>query len=575
HLKSWQLLAVPVNNDIPQTVNAAWQEGLGPGIPGTAGLGTIITNPTAGTGGFDIVAGEGPSMKTYVPNATNGTWVGISGTNITHYNKKGYIIFIRGDRFVNTYNGTATPTTLRTRGKIFEPTSNIPPSTTIIANQFETIGNPYASAIDFSNTIGVTRSGNVQNIFYVWDPRLGGVYGGYQTFTKNVSDADYTVSPGGGSYPVAGTVHNYIESGQAFFVKAGAGGGTVGFNEAAKITASRLVTRLSSVIAESKQIRNQLYIIDNGNRTLIDGALNEFDTDYSDEIDMLDGLKLTNTGENLGIAVGDQLLSVERRNNIRQRDTIFYNLAQFRVKEYQFEFTPQNIARPGMKAFLVDKFLHTHTAISLTDTTKINFDIVNIPGSYAKNRFMLVFRRKHNYPVEMILQATRSGKDIKVNWKTDNDNSSDMLLERSADGISYFPVYNHKSLDQTSTYDWMDKDPLPAINFYRLSVMGDNNKNVYSNVVKIMPEENGKADISVVNPVTKGILQFTLQQLPKGQYGVKIYTVKGQHVLNNSVYHYGGTSYQSVMLPYLAKGIYKLNIIHPGGNQTSMNVFVE
>ena len=173
----------------------AWQEGNAPLVPGTSGLGTIITNNIAGAG-FDIVLGNSaPSMKTYDTTGT-GSWKGITRTDTALYNKKGYMLFVRGDRTVTTSTANATKTSLRSTGKIFDPVSNIPPLTNIGADKFESVGNPYASAIDFSNDPGVLKSANVQKVFYIWDPKLGGNYnyGAYQTCIKGTG-SDYTILP--------------------------------------------------------------------------------------------------------------------------------------------------------------------------------------------------------------------------------------------------------------------------------------------------------------------------------------------------------------------------------------------
>ena len=94
-------------------------------------------------------------------------------------------MFVRGDRSVFTSGGAATPTILRTKGTLFTPATP-PPTTTVFAGKFESVGNPYASAIDMRN---ITLPGT-QQFFIVWDPRLGGQngYGAFQTFTRIGSD---------------------------------------------------------------------------------------------------------------------------------------------------------------------------------------------------------------------------------------------------------------------------------------------------------------------------------------------------------------------------------------------------
>lgn len=389
HSKAWQFLAIPTTG---QTVNAAWQEGNAPLVPGVSGLGTIITNNIAGTG-FDIISGTGPSMKTY-DTAGAGSWKGISRTDTLIYNKKGYMLFVRGDRTVTASAAPAKATTLRTTGRIFDPASNIPPVTTIGSGKFESIGNPYASAIDFSNDLAVVKSANVQKVFYVWDPKLGGSHnlGGFQTCIKGTG-TDYTILPGGGSYDTAGSIQNLIQSGQAFFVHTFGGPGTVTFTENAKLGGSRLVTRPGNT-ETVKQLRTNLYDVSGNNTILLDAVLTEFRAAYTNGIDILDALKCNNTNETLGISSNGNILSVERRSDIRPVDSVSYNLNRLKLQQYEFAFFPAGISKPGREAFLEDRYLQTVTPVSLTGNSRIRFDILNDPGSYAAGRFRLVFKQK-------------------------------------------------------------------------------------------------------------------------------------------------------------------------------------
>ena len=398
HLKTWQLLATPTNG-LGQTVNQAWQDtAVSANQSRYAGYGTQITSNISPLPAlFDVLTSPGPSMKTYNP-ATN-SWDGIANTTtLPVYNQKGYMVFVRGDRTVTTYNGTPNASNLRTSGKIADPVSNIPPTTTVGLNQFESIGNPYASAIDFSYDPGVVKSANIDRVFYVWDPKLGGSYGygAYQTFTRGIgADNNYYVSPGGGSYGALNSVNTLIQSGQAFFVHASAAGETVTFNEDAKVNTSSVVFRQgNSTVNPGKQLSNRLYVISGGNPVLIDGVSDQFDAGFSNSVDRLDAIKLSNFGENIAISKGNKDLAVERRNNIGSADTIFYKLGQLKVQQYEFEFTPENISRPGLKAFLEDNYLQTRNPVSLTRTTRIRFNIFNSPGSTAPGRFRLVFRQR-------------------------------------------------------------------------------------------------------------------------------------------------------------------------------------
>ena len=134
----------------------------------TSDVANAATQPTPG---FDGLTTPGPSVKVY--NYLTDGYVGPASTSLPIYNQKGYFVFVRGDRSVTTAAQPATPTILRTKGTLFTPATP-PPSTTVVAGKFESVGNPYASALDVRL---ITKSGGTDEFFYVWDPRLGGNYG--------------------------------------------------------------------------------------------------------------------------------------------------------------------------------------------------------------------------------------------------------------------------------------------------------------------------------------------------------------------------------------------------------------
>ena len=393
HSKAWQFLSIPTNT--VQTVKAAWQENQAPGANlGPAGYGTMITNNVAGTGGFDIVLPAGaPSMKTYDTIGPD-KWKGITGTDVSIFNKKGYMLFVRGGRGSNGLGSSPSATNLRTKGPLFTITGTPPPVTDVNPNTFESVGNPYASAVDLTVLSAHPQFATfLADIFIIWDPKLttgpttAYGFGAYRTLTRN--GASYDVTPPGGIY---GNTWKTIESGQAFFVRAGNSAGKVTFTESAKTNGSYLHTRPTPVI--SKTLRTNLNVMKDGERINVDGNMVQFDKSFSNSIDINDAIKLNNTGENLGISANGTLLAVERRKPIKNTDTIFYNLGQVRAQQYEFEFVPTGIHQPNLQAWLEDRFLHSSTDVSLTDTTRIVFAVTNTEGSYSPARFRLVFKQK-------------------------------------------------------------------------------------------------------------------------------------------------------------------------------------
>lgn len=395
HNKAWQLLSTPVNVSAAPTIKNSWQEGatVANGNP-NPGFGTQLGSMRADatvqpSPGFDVKSFT-PSIKVYNRNINE--YVGVNRTDTTIYNPRGYLVFVRGDRSVINFSGpnsTPTQTTMRMKGMLNTP-ANPPEVINIPSAGFESVGNPYPSAINFRK---LTFGGGVKtDFFHLWDPRLtttGSPYGlgGYQTFSWNGSSFD--VVPGGGSF--SGPNRN-IESGQAFFVQT-IGPGTLTFTEAAKESGSYNNNRPMAPV-RMKQLRTQLHAVISNNQTeLIDGVMIQYGN-YSNEVDEKDAVKLNNTGENLSIRNGTKMLSVERRHEIVTSDTVFYRINQMKVHQYEFQFIPNQIAKPGLRAWLEDSYTNTATPISLTDTSYIRFSIINQPGSYAPDRFRLVFVQK-------------------------------------------------------------------------------------------------------------------------------------------------------------------------------------
>lgn len=382
HGKSWQFLATPASGE---TVFQSWQEkGLSP-----AGFGTWIT----GTGsGFDATTVL-PSIKYY--DVATGNYKAVTNTATPLLNKSGYMIFVRGDRNVISFNGAANNTTLRSRGQIYSP-STPPPLVTVPANSFQSFGNPYPSRIEFSKVRAISTG--INDVFYVWDPTLAGTYnvGGWQTISGIAGyvptvGVPPTGNPASPYYP-AGVPAPYIESGQAVFVKGNATGGNINFNENCKTPGNRLVNRgMPQNIQEDKQLLFSSLFTSSG--IIADGNIVVFGRRLSNTIDDYDALKMINDGENFGIARNGYLLSVESRNFIAENDTIFFNIKNLRKQAYQLRFAPKNVSS-SLSAYLVDNYLHSRQEISLRDSSFVDFIINAEPGSAAINRFMIVFSRK-------------------------------------------------------------------------------------------------------------------------------------------------------------------------------------
>lgn len=552
HGKSWQFLSVPANG---QTIRDTWQESGA----ATVGYGTQVTNPLGTGAGYDLTT-PNSSIKTYV-SASNNFDAGPSSTAALIDNPKGYMLFVRGDRTVASGSGSA-PTALRIKGTIFTP-ANPPAAITVNAGKFESVGNPYASQIDFTL---LTRTGGVDNKYYTWDPTLGGAYGvgAYQTITATNS---WVPVPGGGNYTGA---HKNIESGQAFIVKSTSTAGTINFAETVKTGSSVLVNKTARPTTNNRGFIRSSLLRNTG--AIADGNAAAFDSDLSNEVDGDDAQKIMNGAENFGLKRNNILLAVEGRSLIVTTDTLFYFISNLQQQPYSFLIVPENMDQTK-EAWLVDNFLQTQTAVSLIDSTVINFTVTADPNSSKTDRFMLVFKPLGVLEIaETNLQAFRNtDNSISVNWINASENNvMEYVVEKSADARNFNAIHTEaaeKNNGNNANYNYKDVYPFNGNNFYRIKIKSLNDIVKYSAIVKVAPVKN-MSDISVYpNPVTEKLLSLHFGNKSYGSYKIALINEAGQQIWSSSIlYNNNSAGKITVALPTnLAAGNYNLTLFDKKG----------
>ncbi len=572
HGKSWQLLSAPT---FGQTVKAAWQEGaVGVASNPKPGYGTTMTSNVAGAlaAGFDFATPSGSTIKTY-NDATN-AYDGIPNTtSFPIANPKGYMLFVRGDRSVTAYNAAANTTILRTTGKIYSPGADAPPSSTVLAGKFQSIGNPYASAIDFVSLL--STSTGLNTVYYVWDPLLPSYngYGAYQTIS---SASGWKPVPGGTANYNAALVYSKIQSGQAFFVFSTAGG-TVNFSENNKVSGSQQVFRPDNG-GNRQFLRLYLHSAD-GN--LADGNVVAMDDTFDNAYESNDADKLVNFGENFGILHNGETLAIDARKPLNESDTIFYTFSNLRTAPYQLRFAPENMQSTGLQAFLVDQYTRQQIPVSLTDSSYINVAINNDAASKAADRFYLIFRQLIVVPVTFTsVDAVLQDQQVKVSWMVDNElNIRNYDVEKSADGRNFSIIGNKVAKGNTGGrvfYELFDTQPFSGYNYYRIRSNGAGGEQLYSRVVKVWVEPV-KGTITVYpNPVTDNLIRVQFSSQAKGTYRVNLLNATGQLVYNKTIVHSGGSaSYVLVPVHLLPDGIYALDITLPDGRKVMEKLVIE
>ncbi len=570
HTKTWQFLATPTTG---QTITESWREN----VTAPTGYGTWIT----GTGtGFDATTAL-PSIKYYNQAAIN--WTPVNNTGDQLVNKLGYMLFVRGDRTVTTYNGNPNNTNMRSKGQLFSPT-NPAPSVSVAANKFQTVGNPYASRISFSNVYGTSTG--INDVFYVWDPKLAGSYnvGGYQTISGLAGYVPTVGTPPTGNpatdyYPAGVPVPN-IESGQAVFVKGNGTGGNVNFNENVKVTGSRLVNRPAnpnSPVARRQFLFTSLFT---NTGVIADGNIIAFERGFSNEVTEKDAEKIMNGGENFGLKRGNTILAVEAHEPVIMGDTIFYYMSNLRKQPYQLRFAPVNMGTVNHQPFLIDRFNNAITPLSLTDSSFVNFVVTADANAAAAGRFIIVFKLKRKIQFASVdIKAKRQNKQIAVEWEVKNGTYiREYELERSWDrkifyAVSKIPI-KEENKAIASKYVHLDENPGTGYNYYRVKYKGHKEESLYSEVAKVMSTET-KMGVSVYpNPIVDEKIQIWFTGIPAGVYSARLYNAASQLMLQKQIRHTGGNNVEIIQPGFkMAHGRYLLEINGKGIEKISQAIY--
>ena len=335
-IKSWRLMATPVDISTSPSIFNSWQEGTTSFA--STGFGTQITGPGAPAGGLDIYTQRG-SLKYFDPNIQD--YVEMTSTAGPIARTTGYYVFVRGDRSVPIF-GAAGATNLRIKGKV-----NTGPQTFgVLSNRFACVGNPYPSRVNVQAVLNTT----VVQAFTTWNPNFAGLYGvgAFQTFVRELSPP-YNYRLNGLS---TGLILNHIESGQAIFVQS-IPGGTITVNESDKIDGSALYSRNlvdgENIIVPTLEISMHTKNPD-GSEFVADGTIINFDDSYAAGIDNLDARKITNAVDNFSVRNNQSDLSADRRPTLKATDTLHFSLTNTRNANYRLEIIPFLMGNADLKA---------------------------------------------------------------------------------------------------------------------------------------------------------------------------------------------------------------------------------
>lgn len=324
-----------------------------------------------------------------------------------------------------------------------------------------------------------------------------------------------------------------------------------------------------------EMMRANLYVVDGNGATLVDGNLTNYNSIYSNDVDIDDAWKMTNPGFNFGILRSGYDLVVERRNLIASGDTTYFKMWNMQQLNYRIRFVCKNLNHPGLKAVIKDTYLNTETSVQLNDTTYLDFTIDSNPASGDQMRFRLIYSTTVTAPVDVNftgIQAQRRAGDVIVKWDVASEMSMESyIIEHSLDGRNFNSLQqvspaNHTSISQS--YNYLDKNASKTDNFYRIRAISRGGRIQYSPIAKIGAISTS-GDIAIYpNPVVNKTMQLLISDQPAGKYALRLLAANGSQIALPSIQITEGAASLSVNLPAnITPGIYKIQFICPSNNK--------
>jgi hypothetical protein len=261
---------------------------------------------------------------------------------------------------------------------------------------------------------------------------------------------------------------------------------------------------------------------------------------------------------------------VERRTSILETDTIFYKLTTVKVQKYRYEYIANDLREFGVEGFIEDTYLNTKTTLNMEGKTTVDFSIENIPGSYANDRFRIVFKAVPGpKPMTFVsVKATQQADDIAVDWKVENEtNVKEYEVEKSLDGFLFIKSSTAPALNNgAGSYTFLDKDVMPGWNYYRIKSIDEKGKLSYSETVKVLIEYIAPLITVYPNPIVNGVINVHLVNQPAGNYKLRLLNGLGQTMVAKQITREKGTSIEPLTWNYkLARGNYRIEITKPDG----------
>ena len=159
--------------------------------------------------------------------------------------------------------------------------------------------------------------------------------------------------------------------------------------------------------------------------------------------------------------------------------------------------------------------------------------------------------------------ASRQNEYVTISWSTSSEkNSNYYVIERSPDGINFSGIATIAAQGSSSSlinYSWLDKSPLPGINYYRLRQLDINGTGSYSKIV-VVGFQTSAANISLVQNQRGNQISLILSLPEAADLQFEIRSSGGQLLRQTRRSFAGGKSTFTLDYPGAVAGTYFLSV---------------
>lgn len=162
------------------------------------------------------------------------------------------------------------------------------------------------------------------------------------------------------------------------------------------------------------------------------------------------------------------------------------------------------------------------------------------------------------------VRASVKDETIELSWAIENiQDLQKFIIEKSADGGSFIDaaiINEPGNINSIGAYNWIDKYPFEANNFYRVKALEKTGKVIFSQIVKVNNTiKAGRINI-YPNPVANKSLNISMKNVSFGKYQLIITNETGQNVFSIQLY-YAGENQKTITLPKeIVEGVYYIKM---------------